>query len=270
MDECTLGFLGAGFMAEALARALIAANRYTPKQLRAADIAPERRRVFEEELGIAATDDAAAVVGACRVVLVAVKPQNLGDLLPKIGPVLMPDHLVITICAGAPTMRFESCAARPVRVVRAMPNTPVIARLGATAICPGRFAAGPDLDTAEAIFGAAGIVVRVEEPLMDAVTAVSGSGPAYFYALTEALIEAGRRQGLSEPVARRLAVQTARGAGAMLGVTGQPPEELRRRVTSKGGTTEAALRCMDAGGFPQMMSDAVAAAVRRARELAGG
>jgi len=268
MSKARLGFLGAGKMAEAVARAALDAALYPAESLRASDVSPERRDLFQRTLGIRATDDNIAMTDECPVLVVAVKPQDVSEVLRQIGGHLTGEHLLITICAGVPTRRFEEAAAGPVRVVRAMPNMPLLARCGATAICAGRHATCDDLDVAEALFSAAGIVVSVEERLMDAVTALSGSGPAYFYALTEVLIEAGRRQGLNEETARALATQTARGAGEMMAGAEASPEELRRRVTSKGGTTEAALRRMEEGGFRELMIGAVEAAVQRARELA--
>jgi len=270
MRKARLGFLGAGRMAEAIARAALDASLYTAASMRASDISAERRELFERDLGIRTSADNATVAAECSVLLVAVKPQDLSTVLQEIRPHLTSDRLLITICAGVPTSRFESAAPGKVRVVRAMPNMPIQVRRGATGICAGRHATCDDLDLAEELFSAAGIVVSVEERLMDAVTALSGSGPAYFYALAEALIEAGRAQGLTEETARALTIQTARGAAEMMATSNRSPQELRQFVTSKGGTTEAALRRMEDGHFRQLMIEAVEAAVRRARELAGG
>ena len=268
MRNQQIGFLGAGNMAEAIADAILDAKLAAPESLSACDISAERRRLFQAK-GIRVTDHAPETVAQAEILIVAVKPQNLPELLPLIAPALNRSHLLISICAGIPARTFEAAAPIPLRVVRVMPNTPLQVRLGAAALCKGAHATDADLELAAEIFRAAGEVVCVPEEQMNAVTALSGSGPAYFYALVEALIQAGVEQGLSEEVARKLAVQTARGAGEMMAVSHASPGELRRRVTSKGGTTEAALRCMAAGKFPETIAAAVAAAVLRARELAG-
>jgi pyrroline-5-carboxylate reductase len=261
-----MGFIGAGQMAEAIARGVLAAGLFPAGALAASDPAEPRRRLFGE-LGIRATERNLEVVAECDVLLVAVKPQNLDALLSEIGPRLRKEHLLITICAGCATTLFESAANEPARVVRAMPNLPVRVRMGATALCSGRCATPSDLQLAHEIFSAVGQVVVVAEELMDAVTAVSGSGPAYFDFLIEAMVEAGRREGIPEPVARALAVQTARGAAEMIAAEGLPPGELRRRVTSKGGTTEAAFRRLAEGGVRQAIAGAIRAAAERAKEL---
>jgi len=261
-----MGFIGAGQMAEAIARGVLAAKVFPAGGMAASDPAEPRRRLFGE-LGIRATERNAEVVAECQVLLVAVKPQNLDELLREIGPRLRKEHLLITICAGCATRLFESAAKEPARVVRAMPNLPVRVRLGATALCSGRHATPADLQLAQEIFSAVGQVVVVGEELMDAVTAVSGSGPAYFDFLVEALVEAARREGIPEPVARALVVQTARGAAEMIAAEALPPGELRRRVTSKGGTTEAALRRLAEAGAREAFAAAIHAAAERAGEL---
>lgn len=266
MREERVGFIGAGQMAEAIARGILAAGLFPPGALTASDIAEPRRKLFES-LGIGTTENNCAVVPSSDVLIIAVKPQNLGELLRQIGPALPDDLLLITICAGCPTALFEAASSAPVRVVRAMPNLPARVRMGATALCRGRRATEADLEIAGAIFGAVGKVVVVEERLMDAVTALSGSGPAYFFFLVEAMVEAGRREGLSAPVARTLAVQTARGAAELMSVEDATPEELRRRVTSKGGTTEAALRLLEERKTREAFLDALHAAAVRAMEL---
>ncbi len=177
--------------------------------------------------------------------------------------------MLITICAGVPLARFEQAAPGPLRIVRAMPNLPVKVGRGATALCAGSHARPEDVACAKRIFDAVGLTVMVAELLMDAVTALSGSGPAYVYFLAEAMIEAGTREGLPASVARELTVQTVLGAAEMLLADSASPEEHRRRVTSKGGTTEAAFRKIDAMGVRQGILAAIAAAAERGRELGG-
>ena len=261
-----VGFIGAGQMAEAIARGVLAADLFPPAALAASDVAEPRRRLFKE-LGIRATERNLDIVPECDVLLIAVKPQNLDEVLRQIGPSLRKEQLLITICAGCATALFESAANEPVRVVRAMPNLPVRVRLGATALCSGRYATESDLELAHEIFSAVGHVVVVAERFMDAVTALSGSGPAYFDFLIEAMVEAGRREGIPEQVARALAVQTAHGAAEMIIAEDLPPGELRRRVTSKAGATEAAVRRLEELHAREAILQAIHAAAERAKEL---
>jgi len=268
MSKPELGLIGAGQMAEAILRGAIQAKVLIPESVLASDRLEERRGRFAS-LGARVTADNLEVVRECGAILVAVKPQDLDALLRQVGPSLSGGHLVISICAGCATSLFEAAAAGPVRVVRAMPNLPARVRLGATALCPGRHATQADLGFARRLFDAVGATVIVEEGTMDAVTALSGSGPAYFFLLVELMIEAGRQEGLPEDVALRLAIQTARGAAEMMAAGEASPAELRRRVTSKGGTTEAALRHLEASSVPQAIVKAVRAAAARSRELGG-
>ena len=269
MHANTFGFVGAGLMAEAIARSLVSAKLFTPAHILASDVAEPRRQLFES-LGIRATQDNRAVVRQADALLIAVKPQNVPDLLKEIGPDLRAGHLVITICAGVPTAVFEAAASAPVRVVRAMPNQPIRVGRGMTALCRGRHTTDDDMKFANAVFSAGGKAVEVKEEMIDAVTAISGSGPAYFYFLVEVLIEAGIREGLPPDVAKTLAVQTAHGAAEVMNVEYHvPPEEHRRRVTSKGGTTEAAFRKKEEHRVREGLLAAFHAAAERARELGG-
>ena len=266
MDGKRFGFIGAGFMAEAVLRGILDAKVFPMQTLAAADVAEPRRRTFAA-LGVETTDDALEIVEACETVLVAVKPQDVPDLLSRIGPALTSDHLVLTVCAGCPTGVFENSSAADVRVVRAMPNLPLSVGRGATALCRGRHAGAADLDMARRVFGAAGEAVVVDEPVMDAVTAVSGSGPAYVYFLAEAMIEAGMKEGLSAEAARKLAVQTIRGAGEVMAGNDASPADLRKRVTSKGGTTEAAFASLAGDNVREALVRAIRAAAARSRDL---
>jgi pyrroline-5-carboxylate reductase len=267
MDTRKLAFLGAGNMAESMCRGILKAGLYPAAAIIAADIAEPRRRLFQEQLGVRAVADAVEALDACDVAVLAVKPQQLADLLALAGPRLRPGHLLVSIVAGAPTRRIEdACPGRP-RVVRVMPNTPMLVGRGMSAVSGGRFATADDVRAAVDICRAAGDAIVVDEPLMDAVTAVSGSGPAYFFFLVERLIEAGVAEGLTPEAAGRLARQTALGAAEMMLAAGDPPEELRRRVTSPGGTTEAAFRVLAERGVPEAFVAAVRRAAERSREL---
>ena len=266
MNDRNFGFIGAGFMAEAVLRGILKGQVFPTQTIVAADVAETRRRAFAA-LGVETTADALEIVRTCRVVLVAVKPQDLAGLLDRIGPKLTAEHFLLTVCAGCPTGQFEDSTPADVRVVRVMPNLPLSVGIGATALCTGKHATPSDLDLAKRIFGAAGAVVVVDESAMDAVTAVSGSGPAYVYLLAEAMIEAGLSEGLSADTARTLAVQTIRGAAQVMAVDEASPAELRKRVTSKGGTTEAAFRVLAEGNAHETLVRAIRAAAARSREL---
>jgi len=264
-----IAFIGAGNMAEALIRGLIAAEVVQSSQLIATDIRPDRLEFFKSTFGVRVTDDNARAVANADIVLLAVKPQPMSEVLAGFKSRITNHHLVITIAAGITTSRIERELGSSVRVVRGMPNTPALVGAGAAALCKGAHATDDDLATAEAILGAVGVTVRVEEKFMDAVTALSGSGPAYLFLVTEAMIKAGAAAGLPEDVAKRLAVQTFYGSAKLLVESGEPPESLRCKVTSPGGTTETALKVMDQRKLMDIFVEAIDAAARRGKELSG-
>jgi len=264
-----LVFLGAGNMTEALVRGLLAAGLCRPDQVTVTDITPERRDYFTREFGVRALGDNRAAVRGARMVVLAVKPQVLPAVAGELAGALPPDALVISIAAGFRTARLEALLPERTRVVRVMPNTPALVGAGAAAWCRGRCATAADGAAAAALLRAVGLCLEVDEAKMDAVTALSGSGPAYVFRFLEALLEAARELGLEDDVARQLAYQTVAGAAELVRRTGEPPDELRRRVTSKGGTTEAALRTLDAADWAGALRAAVRAAARRSEELSG-
>jgi len=233
----TVAFIGAGNMGEALIRGLLGAKMVPPSRIIAADVRAERREFFMSSFGVQAVDDNVEAVKAADIVLLAVKPQQMSELLAGLKPVMSGAKLMISIAAGVTTARIEQELGGQARVVRVMPNTPALVGAGAAALAKGAYATNNDLVSAESILGAVGIVVRVEEKLMDAVTALSGSGPAYIFYVTEALIRAGVAAGLDEALAKKLAIQTVFGAAKLLVESGEEPESLRRKVTSPGGTT---------------------------------
>ena len=267
MGTIQLGFLGAGNMAEAIARGILGAGVLRAEEILAADPDERRRTLFQNELGVAAHAQNETVVAGAPTILVAVKPQQFDKALAPLGSRFGPAKLILSICAGVSTAHVEKTVAAGTRVVRAMPNTPMLVGRGVTALCAGRYARPDDVALAERFLGAAGEVLRVPENLMDAVTAVSGSGPAYFFYLAELLAAAGVEVGLSETDARRLARLTFEGAAKLLAESGEEPEELRQKVASPGGTTEAAIKTFDALGLKQTVADAVRAARDRGREL---
>lgn len=267
--QYTLGFLGAGNMAEAIAKAAIDKGVLTPAQMIAADPAAARREVFTE-MGIAATADNAQVISQSRQVMLAVKPQMMKAAAVDLARGGTGEPVVLSIMAGITIAKLNAAitdaGGRPMRIVRVMPNTPMMVGQGMAAIATGAGTLPGDDDLAMRIFSAGGKAVRVEESLIDAVTAVSGSGPAYVFYLAQAMEQAAAELGLGEH-SRLLVAQTILGAAHLLLASPDTPAELRRKVTSPGGTTEAAVRHFDANQMMQVIVDAVKAAERRSKEL---
>jgi pyrroline-5-carboxylate reductase len=260
VSDKRLGFVGAGNMAEALARGVVAAGVLPAERIVAADPDAARRAVFAD-LGAVASD-ANADAAACDVVCLAVKPQVLDAVLRDLAPHLNPEALLVSIAAGVRTGRIAKRVPETVRIVRVMPNTPMLAEKGAAGVAAGPRATEDDVEAVARLFRAAGAAWVVDETLLDAVTALSGSGPAYCFRFVEALAEAGLSVGLPRELAVALARQTFIGAGRLLETTGETAADLRAKVTSRGGTTAAGLAAMEAAGLP----DAVRAGVRAARE----
>lgn len=266
MADYELAFVGAGNMAEAIARGVLAAGLLKAGQMIAADPVAARRAVFEE-LGLATTEDNASAAAAAARLVLAVKPQKMDEALADLADVMADDALVISIAAGVSTAKIE--AALPGRkVVRVMPNTPMLVGAGMSVLVAGQHAGDAEVDWTRRLFEAGGSAIVVhDESLMDAVTAVSGSGPAYFFYLIQYMVEAAVEEGLTEDDALKLATQTAAGAARLLAESGESPAGLRRKVTSPGGTTQAACDLMDARAVPEAILDAVRAAATRSREL---
>jgi len=263
-----LAVIGAGNMAEAIVRGVLAARLYEAQRIIAADIAAPRRELFRQ-LGARVTADSAEAARQAPIVLLSVKPQQMQQVLAALRPAIAAETLLISIAAGKSTAFIERALdlARPCRIVRAMPNTPMLVGEGMVALCAGRFAHAEDLQTARRIFESAATVIEVPEEMMDAVTAISGSGPAYFFFLVEQMIRAAQEMGLSAADAHILATRTAAGAAKMLVAGGDSPAELRRKVTSPGGTTQAAIEAMESAGVPAAIVAALHRACQRSREL---
>ncbi|WCO66758.1 pyrroline-5-carboxylate reductase [Iamia majanohamensis] len=256
--------IGGGRMGEALIGGLVAAGWAAAEELAVVEVDPSRR----DELSAA---HPGLVVGDQEVpadaALVAVKPGDVAAAAALAGRAGA--GRVLSVAAGVTTATLEAALPPGTAVVRAMPNTPALVGVGASAIAAGTAAGPDDLDWAAAVLGAVGQVVRVPEAQLDAVTGLSGSGPAYVFLLAEALIDAGVLNGLPRPASRALAVQTLRGAAALLAETGEEPATLRAQVTSPGGTTAAGLRALEAAGVRAAVLDAVSAAAERSRQLGG-
>ncbi|MCP5519557.1 MAG: pyrroline-5-carboxylate reductase [Verrucomicrobiales bacterium] len=263
----TIGFVGAGRMATALAEGLLRAGLAEKDQVLAADPVAAAREAFAQRTGARVTSDSAEVVRAAQVLVLAVKPDQIVPVLESLRGGITTDHLLISIAAGVPLRRIEGAVFDGVRVVRVMPNTPALVGTCAAAFSPGRWATREDAAFAERLLSAVGLVFEVKEALLDAVTGVSGSGPAFVYLVIEALSDGGVAAGLPRDVASRLAAQTVLGAARMVLETGQHPGVLKDMVTSPGGTTIEGLHALEKGGVRGAFMDAVRMAARKSRRL---
>lgn len=270
LSKQRVGFVGGGAMAEALCGGLLTAG-VPARQLRAADPEPERRRALASRLGIEVSAHNRDAVAGSDVVVVAVKPSVVPRALAELrAEAAARAPLWISIAAGVRLASLADALPPGARIVRAMPNTPAQVRCGATAICGNERASADDLALARSLFESVGICWQApDESQLDAVTGLSGSGPAYVFVFLEALAEAGARVGLPRDAAALLARQTVLGAARLVEATGRQPAELKDQVTSPGGTTIAGLERLEAGGLRAALYEAVAAATRRSRELAG-
>lgn len=264
-EQCTLGFIGSGNMAEAIARGFLARHMLTAERMSASDVSPVRRALFSG-LGITAMDANRAVLERSDIIILAVKPQVIAAVLEDLRGSFQPRHLVISIAAGIATATIEVFTGS-LPVIRVMPNTPILVGRGASALCRGRYAGADHAATARRLFETGGIAVEVNEAAMDAVTALSGSGPAYFFYMAEHLLAAAAAAGLPREVAEPLLFETAAGAAEMLKRSGASPARLREMVTSPGGTTEAALRYFDAHNMSGALAGGFRAAADRAAQL---
>jgi len=262
-----IGMIGAGQMATALARGLLNAGLVKAEGLLASDPSPEARKRFGEATGGIATEDNLRVAREADVVFLAVKPQQVAPVLAELAGVLGAEKLVVSIAAGVTLRRLCAGLGEQARLVRVMPNTPCLVGQGASAYCLGPNATEEDARLVERLLGAVGVVCRVEEKLMDAVTGLSGSGPAFVYVIIEAMSDAGVKVGLPRQVAIRLAAQTVLGAAKMVLQTGEHPGVLKDRVASPGGTTIAGLSVLERGALRGTLIAAVEAATQRSAEL---
>ncbi len=267
LREQTLAIIGAGSMGEALLRGLLKAGTVPPTHIVATGPRAERLAYLHERYGVRTTHDNVEATAQASIVLLCVKPQIFDRVLREIAAAVQPRALVVSIAAGVPISGIESRLGHASRVCRAMPNTPAVVDAGATAIAVGEHATADDRERARAIFAAVGTVVEVEESLLDAVTGLSGSGPAYVFMIIEALSDAGVKVGLPRYQAQSLAAQTVFGSAKLLIETGEHPGVLKDRVTSPGGTAIAGLHTLEAGGLRTTLIDAVVTATERSRQL---
>jgi pyrroline-5-carboxylate reductase len=263
----TIGFIGGGNMGEALIKGLLQSGHFDANRIRVSDISQDRLNHLRDTYKVSISADNGELAGGSDVIVLAVKPQQVGDVLAETHASLEHLPLLISIAAGVSLASLEHKLDKPVPVVRVMPNTPALVLAGVSAIAGGTHTKSEHLAVARALFEAVGVVVEVDETQMDAVTGLSGSGPAYVFLFMEALIDAGVLMGLSRPVARDLAVHTTLGSAKLLAESEEHPGVLKDQITSPGGTTIHGLTILESGGLRGMLMDAVEAATRRSEEL---
>lgn len=266
-----IGIIGLGNMGGAIVNGLVKSGSVKRNMLFGLDTDLNKCRVAKKRLGISIAGSIKEISSRADIILIAVKPQDINPVLNGLakGKVLFEEKgkLIISIAAGIKTARIEKALGGRPRVVRVMPNTPAMVGEGISAVCKGRYATAKDVKVTDEIFSSVGETANISEKYFDLVTAVSGSGPAYFFYLKEALIEAAVRLGMDKSMAKKLVSKTAFGAAKLLMVSGYGPEALRQRVTSKGGTTERAMKVFEHSGMKGIVEKAVIAAAKRSREL---
>ncbi|OGL31004.1 MAG: pyrroline-5-carboxylate reductase [Candidatus Rokubacteria bacterium RIFCSPLOWO2_12_FULL_69_21] len=265
-----VGFLGAGNMGEAMIRGLLKAGTVPAEDIFATDARLDRLQQLGKLYGIHTLSDNSLLVKRVDVVILAVKPQIIHSVLKEVGSAVTPKKLVISVAAGVPTVALRADLPKGVRLIRVMPNTPALVLEGMTAVAKADGLQKGDLETAEEIFGAVGKVVVLEEEALDAVTGLSGSGPAYVALMIEALADGGVKVGLDRLTAMTLAAQTVLGSAKLLIETGAHPGQLKDMVTSPGGTAIAGIAALEEGGVRRTLISAVERATLRSRELGRG
>jgi len=266
----SVGFVGAGNMGEALIKGLLAANLVPAEAIHATDVRLERLKELNRQYGIQISSDNAELIRRADIVILAVKPQIMDAVLMEIAPAVTRRKLLISIAAGVSTAKIRAVLHKDARLIRVMPNTPALVLEGVTAVAKAEGLEADDLETAGEIFGAVGRVVVLGEELMDAVTGLSGSGPAYIAVVIESLADGGVRMGLDRITAMTLATQTVLGAATLLRETGLHPGAVKDMVCSPGGTSIAGIAALEEGGIRTTFIKAVERATQRSRELGQG
>ncbi len=266
----SVGFVGAGNMGEALIKGLLAANLVPAEAIHATDVRLERLKELNRQYGIQISSDNAELIRHADIVILAVKPQVMDAVLTEIAPAVTRRKLLISIAAGVSTAKMRAVLRKDARLIRVMPNTPALVLEGVTAVAKAEGLEADDLETAGEIFSAVGRVVVLGEELMDAVTGLSGSGPAYIAVVIESLADGGVRMGLDRITAMTLATQTVLGAAALLRETGLHPGAVKDMVCSPGGTSIAGIAALEEGGIRTTFIKAVERATQRSRELGQG
>jgi pyrroline-5-carboxylate reductase len=269
-SQLTIGFLGAGKMATALAKGFVKAGLVSPKQISASDVSQAACAAFAKEVGAKTTAFNPDVLKFAEVLVLAVKPDQVSGVLGEIRDHFTDRHVLISIAAGVPLAKLEAGLGAGARLVRVMPNTPALVGASASAFALGKSALPTDGELAQKLFSAVGVAFPVKETLLDAVTGLSGSGPAYVYLFIEGLSDGGVAAGLSREVATKLAAQTVLGAAKMVLETGQHPGALKDMVTSPGGTTIEGLHELEKGKLRGTLISAVRAATEKSKKLGQG
>jgi pyrroline-5-carboxylate reductase len=262
-----IGFIGTGNMGEILIASLIKAKFTIPEQIVAFDVDGEKLRLIQKKYGIKGASDNNHLLCQCDPILLCVKPQSMKEVIEEMADSLDSSKLLISIAAGVPLYAIETYARKQLRLIRVMPNINVLVQEGASAIAPGNLATEEDMKLVKAIFDCVGRSITIPEHLMDAVTGLSGSGPAYIFLMIEALTDAGVHLGMTRDQAFTLVTQTVMGSVKLLSHTGEHPALLREKVTSPGGTTAAGLYKLEEGGLRKTLIDAVIAATQKSKEL---
>ena len=262
-----IGFIGGGQMAEALVRGILASGLKTPDTLFVVEPDPARSDYLCRQYSINSVQSPERLCQSCTILLAAIKPQLAADVLAVYSPSITSSHLLLSIMAGVPLQVLAKAIGKPVRLIRAMPNTPALVLAAATAFSPNAEATEEDRKTAHVLFSAIGTSVEIPERLLDAVTGLSGSGPGYVFTFIEALIDGGVLAGLPRPVAEQLVLQTVYGSAKLALETGEPPAVLKGKVTSPGGTTITGICTLEEGAFRGNVMRAVEAATSRSKEL---
>ena len=267
LDGYTIGFVGGGNMGEALIKGLLAASLFAPDRILVFDADPARLEYIRKSYAVSCASGLDDLCTKSRIVVLAVKPQVLPAVLDKLRPLLVQKPLVISIAAGISLATLTGALPEGTPVIRVMPNTPALVQQGASALSRSPSVTDEQMGDARTIFGAVGITLEVEEKGMDAVTGLSGSGPAYTLLFLEAMIDAGVLMGLPRPVSRQLVLQTVQGTARMMLETGKHPAELKDQITSPGGTAIRGLMALEERGFHGAVMRAVEAATLRSKEL---
>jgi len=268
MKQEGLGIFGAGFMAEAMLDGILAEGLLKPESIYVTNRRnDERLKLFKDKYGINVTRDYGEITSNCKYLLISVKPKDVADLLGALKELITDEHVVLSVAAGITSEFIERSLDRQIPVIRVMPNTSCKVRESATGIAFGRFTNEQAQNFAKRIFAAVGKVAIVREELIDAVTGLSGSGPAYVYLMMEAMIQAGMKQGLTREIAEELTFQTVFGAAKMAITTKKPLEELIQQIATPGGTTRAGLQALEKANVAGAFMEAVSSAVKRAKEM---
>lgn len=263
-----LGIIGAGSIAQALLKGILGCNLFPPQNIYVINREnDDRLKFFRENFKVNTTRNYEELARNCSTIIIAVKPKDMGELLSNIREYIDENHIIISVAAGISTLFIEQRLAKHVQVVRAMPNTSCEVKESATAIARGKYAGAAAIKIAQEIFSSVGKVVMVKEQALDAVTGLSGSGPAYVYLMLEAMTEAGINAGLEKEISEKLAIQTVFGAAKMALESGEAPWHLRKKVTSPGGTTMAAIKTLQEMGFTSSIIEAVKNAAERSRQM---